>query len=147
MGDRGVSELAGAINGALREPRAIDIGDNEWGDKGMIALSEAIDRDALPMLETLFMDVNNIGGDGMIRFSSILKANPRLLPSLQELYVKENSFDEQGIEQFSEALVAGSLISLRIVCVNEEHTTNQALIDVCTNRGIVITHLRKNSDT
>ena len=64
---------------------------------------------ALPKLEKLFLDENEIGDAGLIAFAEALKSPRGALGSLVTLWLEQNRIGKKGMQAFSSAIATGAL--------------------------------------
>ena len=93
-GPDGVQQLAVGL-GAGALPALTDVGilDMHVGDAGASALAAALGQGALPRLKSLELANTSIGDAGLVALAPAL----RRLPALEELYVDDNPFGDDGV--------------------------------------------------
>ena len=77
---------------------------------------EVRQRPALPVLETLFLNDNEIGDAGLTSFSGALARGA--LPNLVKLFLDNNQIGDEGMKSLSEALDSGALANLQVCTQN-----------------------------
>ena len=91
----------------------------------MIAFASAIGSGALPRLEHLFLDENQIGDSGMQSFAAAVGSGA--LPQLKEFLLDNNQIGDAGVQALSAALVsgAGALPRLEILFLNRNQPSRR----------------------
>eukprot|EP00964_Phaeocystis_antarctica_P087109 scaffold55232_cov63-Phaeocystis_antarctica.AAC.2 len=93
-GPDGVQRLAEGLGaGALPAVTEIYLVSLHVGDAGASALAAALGRGALPRLKGLFLNSVAIGDAGLVALAPAL----RRLPALEELYLPDNPFGDEGL--------------------------------------------------
>jgi Ran GTPase-activating protein (RanGAP) involved in mRNA processing and transport len=85
---------------------------NNIGDDGMIAFSDAISKGAMAKLTYLGLSTNQIGNEGMQALSSAI-ANGAMA-KLTYLSLRENQIGNEGMQALSSAIANGSMGKLRV---------------------------------
>jgi hypothetical protein len=111
---------------------------NQIGDEGMKSLSSAIASGSLRSLIILRLDGNKISDPGMIAFAEALKSPMGSLRSLTHLELGSNEISDPGMIAFSNAIRNGSLPALEQVVVQTGYENHPALVAACRPRGIRI---------
>ena len=134
----GMKHLSNTIaTGKLSELQYLDLEKNNIGDTGMSWLSGAIKRNGMQSLQSLNLNECMIGDDGMVDLSIAIESDDTPLDLLVSLNLQGNTgIRQRGINRFSDALIKGSLVDLRILLVDEYWKENTALNAVCENRMI-----------
>jgi len=93
-GPNGVPRLAAKLGaGALPAVTSLNLINTHVGDAGASALAAALGRGALPRLKTLSLTNAAIGDAGLVALAPAL----RRLPALDELFLWDNSFSDEGL--------------------------------------------------
>ncbi len=98
-------------SGALPNLEKLRLDNNNIGDIGLSALATAVGNGALPLLNSLYLGDNQIGDSGLASFATALGSGA--LPSLTQLVLIENQIGDAGLTAFATAVGSGSLPSLK----------------------------------
>ena len=86
---------------------------NQIGDTSMISLAEALGKGALASLETLSLQLNRIGNDGLTAFAKAIKPTSDnasgALPQLKKLQLYTNQIGDVGMQALAGAVSKGAL--------------------------------------
>ena len=121
-------------NGPLGALTTLVLQDN-IGDQGMLAFSNAISSGSMANLEYLNLGGNQIGDVGMAVFSP----NPYRVHAWGgsvAFFLTGNLIGDAGMIKFSEALGKGSLPVYEVICVHTNPGNAAQLKAACAVRGI-----------
>jgi len=115
-GDAEMVTLSSAISyahtkGALPQLEKLSLNNNQIGDAGVDALAKACAGGALAQLEVLWLGNNQIGDAGVKALSQVCARGA--LASLTHLYLNGNLIGDAGVKSLAKACGGGALPRLR----------------------------------
>jgi hypothetical protein len=96
--------------GALPLLEMMFLGVNEIGDDGVKSLADALGKGALPALKELSLRSNQIANPGMISFAEAISKGAS--PALARLWLQDNQIGDAGLSALAEAMGKGGLPAL-----------------------------------
>ena len=104
------------VNGAMPQLQSLFLDNNNIGDAGIIALSDSLPRRAMANVTVLNLNGNQIEAPGM---ASLLHAIARgAMAGLLDLRLAGNRIGDDGMKALSSALARGALPQLRVLVLN-----------------------------
>jgi Ran GTPase-activating protein (RanGAP) involved in mRNA processing and transport len=123
LGEKGGMALAEALGkGATPQLQELYLGENALGEKGGVALAEALGKGAMLQLQTLDLAKNKLGEVGCVALAEAL--GKRATPQLQKLILDDNPLGQRGAVALAAAIsTTGALELLEALDVERTRLT------------------------